>query len=268
MSRIIKLVCIFVMALSCFQIYRITSAQKQAETSFQELRETYQAEDTGTAPDLGLQSDSGTEVSDDPQEALPSDPPVPEVNPRITELLERNGDFVGWLTVEGTRIDYPVVCSPQEPEYYLRHGFDGAVNSHGVPFMDAACDLQESENLIIYGHNMRDGSMFYDLAMFTNTDFCEQNPLITFDTVSGPTTWQVVTVFKIAERDTRRFPYHMVTEFSPETQTAEDYISRCGYYSIWTADIPIEDDARLLTLSTCEYTLRNGRLVVVAKQIG
>ena len=281
MGKIVKIVCACVVVLCCAQLLRINRAQKLAQSSYQELRASYRAEEAAAAPSPApIQIAPPEESTAQPEPETPGEtepeaaestvePTEPEPDTdRFAELLARNGDFVGWLSVEDTRIDYPVVRSPLEPEYYLKRDFDGNSNGHGVPFMDTACDLWESENLIIYGHNMRDGTMFFDLAKFTKPEFCEQHPLITFDTLAGCTTWQVVSVFKIAAKDTRIFPYHRVTEFSPDTQTAKDYLARCAYYAIWTDDTPVAEDTELLTLSTCEYTLRNGRLVVVAKRIG
>ena len=87
-------------------------------------------------------------------------------------LYLENSDMVGWIRIDGTDIDYPVVQRVDEPNYYLKHDFAGRYTDYGCPFMQADCDaLAPSDNLIIYGHNMKDGSMFADLAKYRSKDF-------------------------------------------------------------------------------------------------
>ena len=78
-------------------------------------------------------------------------------------LYEQNNDFVGWISIEDTNISYPVMQSMDEPDFYLKHGFDKAYSNYGVPYLDEACATGLSNNLVIYGHNMKNGTMFHDL---------------------------------------------------------------------------------------------------------
>ncbi len=181
------------------------------------------------------------------------------------ELIKINGDFVGWLKVDDTKINYPVVQSKTDSDYYLNHGFYKESDSHGVPFVEPECDTENCDNLIIYGHNMRDKTMFGALEQFADAKFFGENHLIYFDTPAEHSVWQAVSVFRISEKDTQVFPYHKATRF--ENFSAADYIARTKYYAINFDETPIEQGTKLITLSTCEYTLDHGRLVVVAKKI-
>lgn len=88
------------------------------------------------------------------------------------ELYEQNNDLVGWICIEDTKINYPVMQSIDEPNFYLKHGFDKAYTNYGCPYVGESCDVNKpSDNLIIYGHHMKNGSMFSDLEKFKKKDF-------------------------------------------------------------------------------------------------
>lgn len=205
------------------------------------------------------------------QQQVATEPPTESEEPRpftkYDALAAQNPDMIGWLRIEGTDIDYPVMQTPDEPEYYLNHTFEKATDIHGVPFAEASCQPGESGNVTIFGHSMMDGSMFDALHEFANPKYCGNAPNIVFDTLTEPGLWKPVCVFKISTAMTRDFPYHLVTRFT-DTSTAADYLSRTKYYALWYDDtIPIPEAAQLLSLSTCEYTLEDGRLVLVAVRI-
>ncbi len=223
---------------SAVQFIRIDLAQKQSDRDFRTLREQADSQNQTTASDR-----------------------------KYRALAEQNPDFIGWIRVDGTKIDYPVMQKKDDPEYYLEHNFEKEYDARGVPFLDGRCDLQQSDQYVLYGHHMRDGSMFADLMKFTDPSFCEAGHLITFDTLNESGTWQPVMVFKISADRLSNFPYHEFVNFSSEGLTAEDFISRCKLYAIWSDESADLSDAKLLSLSTCEYSYGNGRLVVVAKKI-
>lgn len=102
------------------------------------------------------------------EQAEPTEEPAAERN--IPALIAANTDCIGWLSIDGTNISYPVMYTPHDPQKYLRRNFYGKYSQSGVPFLDGRCDLQ-STNLIIYGHNMKNGTMFSDLKKYLNTDF-------------------------------------------------------------------------------------------------
>lgn len=105
--------------------------------------------------------------------------------------------MVGWITVEDTKINYPVMQSKNEPNFYLKHGFDKAYTDYGCPYVQENCDVQEpSDNLIIYGHHMNDGSMFAGLMKFTDKAFWKQHKRISFNTLTDVQEYEVIAVFK------------------------------------------------------------------------
>ena len=105
--------------------------------------------------------------------------------------------MVGWIKVEDTKIYYPVMQSIDEPNFYLKHGFDKDYTDYGCPYIQENCDVEKpSDNLVIYGHNMKDGSMFSGLMKFRDKDFWEKHKTISFDTLTDHYEYEVVAVFK------------------------------------------------------------------------
>lgn len=186
------------------------------------------------------------------------------VNSRYLTLKEKNSDFVGWLTVDGTNIDYPVMQNANEPEFYLKHNFSKEDDRHGIPFASPSSEIPNGDNIIIFGHNMKDDTMFSELQKFISPEFCEENHSITFSTCTTSDIYDIIMVFKISESDAEKFPYYTYTSF--DNTTANKYLSAAAQYLIWSDNKKLGDDAKLLTLSTCEYTLNNGRLVIIAEK--
>ena len=101
--------------------------------------------------------------------------------PEYTKLFEQNSDIVGWIRIDDTQINYPVMQSPQEPNFYLKHGFDKEYTDYGCPYMSESCDVNKpSDNLIVYGHHMKNGTMFSDLEKFKSKEFWEEHKTFRF----------------------------------------------------------------------------------------
>ena len=188
--------------------------------------------------------------------------------PEYAEIYEQNDDLVGWIYIADTNINYPVMQSPEDPNFYLKHSFDKSSSNHGCPYLNANCDVSmPSDNLIIYGHRMKDGSMFADLDNFTSKAFWKSHRTITFNTLTQRQTYEVIAVFKVAT-DTgsaTEFKYYtFIDATSPDA--FENYIAQVKNIALYDTGITAEHGDKLLTLSTCEYSNHNGRLVVVAKQ--
>ena len=152
----------------------------------------------------------------------------------IQALIAENADCIGWLSIDGTNISYPVMHTPSDPQKYLRRNFYGKYSQSGVPFLDGRCDLQSS-NLIIYGHNMKNGTMFSDLKKFLNTDFLNAHRTVKFETADGVKTFTVTEVLK--------------------TNTADPWYNRITC-----------EDGRHLILSTCHGSGKDGRLLIIAAE--
>lgn len=180
-------------------------------------------------------------------------------------LKERNGDFIGWISIEGTRIDYPVVYRPEEEEYYLRRDFDGNYSYYGTPYLAENCEIGVSDNLILYGHHMNNGSMFSDLRKYTEQEFYESHKWIQFDTMEEFGTYEILSIFTTTA-DENGFAYHLFTKAETEAEF-DAFLEQCKRRSYYETGVTAVYGDQLLTLSTCEYSRANGRLVVVAKKI-
>lgn len=191
------------------------------------------------------------------------------VQPTSRNLYLENSDMVGWIQIEGTGIDYPVMQTPADPNYYLKHDFEKHYTDYGCPFMQADCDvLCPSDNLIIYGHNMKDGSMFADLAKYRSKDFWQAHKTVWFDTALGSCAYEIFAVIHttVQADAADAFPfYRFVNAASPEEFA--DYVSACQARALYDTGIFAEYGDKLLTLSTCDNITDNGRLLVIAKRI-
>ena len=185
------------------------------------------------------------------------------------ELYRQNEDMVGWIKVEDTNINYPVVQSVNEPNFYLKHKFDKTYSAYGCPYVQENCDVQKpSDNIIIYGHHMNDGSMFTGLMKYRNKSFWEGHKTITFDTLTDRHQYEVIAVFKtvVYTDSSDSFKYY---EFTDAENAAEfdAYVAKCKELSLYDTGVSAEYGDKLISLSTCEYSRNNGRLVVVAKRV-
>lgn len=176
-------------------------------------------------------AESVTDAETEPS-AEPTERPAAERN--IQALITENADCIGWLSIDGTSISYPVMYTPSEPQKYLRRSFYGQYSQSGVPFLDGRCDLQSS-NLIIYGHNMKNGTMFSDLKKYLNTDFLNSHRTVRLETADG--------VFLFTVTEVRR------------TNTADPWYDRTTC-----------EDGRRLILSTCYGSGKDGRLLIIAAE--
>lgn len=165
--------------------------------------------------------------------AEPTEQPAAEHD--IQALTTVNADCIGWLSIDGTNISYPVMYTPSDPQKYLRRNFYGRYSQSGVPFLDGRCNLQ-STNLIIYGHNMKNDTMFADLKKYADKDFLNAHRTVKFETADG-------------------IRYFTVTE-----------VLRTDITDAWYDRIAVEDGSRCLILSTCYGSGKDGRLLIIAAE--
>lgn len=181
-------------------------------------------------------------------------------------LKAQNPDFVGWIHIEGTRIDYPVVQSTYEADYYLRRDFNKNSSSYGIPYMMERCRVEEPEtNLLIYGHHMRNGAMFAALNNYTSKSYYNQHPYVQFDTLDRAGTYQIVGAIKIdAAGDQSVWQQILFPQNAAEFDQAWAVFGQQAFYD---TGVTITQQDHLLALVTCEYTLKDGRLMVLAKEV-
>ncbi len=190
------------------------------------------------------------------------------VQKKYARLYKHNPDFVGWIKIEDTDIDYPVMQSMYEEEYYIYRDYDKQSSSAGTLFVDTSCDIVMSDNVLIYGHNMHTGKMFHDLLEYEDEEFYKNHKTFTFNTIYGDGTYEVIAAFrtKIYEVDYTGFKYYQFFDASTEEEFM-DYVKNCVSMTPYTIINDVQYGDKLLTLSTCAYHTDNGRFVVVAKKI-
>ena len=185
----------------------------------------------------------------------------------LENIAKINSDVVGWIKIGNTNIDYPVM---QNGDYYLHRNIYKNYSSHGTPYLAEYCNIQYSDNLIIYGHHMNDNSMFAQLDNYKKHSFYENHKYIKFYSYyNGKTiekTYEVAIAFKTVVYSDKGFKYYNYTNFS-DVQELNDFIENCRKLEFYNTGIDINYGDKLITLSTCEYSQKNGRIVVVAKQI-
>lgn len=213
----------------------------------------------------------------------PVEPPQPGAAPGIGDVMEepdpelialekyaavheQNSDFVGWVNIDGTNINYPVMQTIDNPNFYLKRGFEKQYSNYGVPYAQENCALGISDNVVIYGHHMNNGSMFADLCKYEREDFYQEHPTIHFDTLSSLGEYEIVAVFKTVAYSEDGFKYYHFVDAEDET-AFDAFISQCKDLALYDTGVNAEYGDKLLTLSTCEYSRTNGRMVVVAKLI-
>ena len=176
----------------------------------------------------------------------------------IAALIAQNSDCIGWISIPDTTLDYPVMHTPEKPQKYLRLGFNEKYSFSGVPFLDARCSLQ-SDNLILYGHNLKNDTMFSSLAGYAQVSYSKKHPQIEFETAAGNTLYSVFAVVQVDEND----EWYNFVDF-PNSADFDEKISTLSERALYTTDIIPQFNQQLLTLSTCYGSQKNDRLIVVA----
>jgi len=192
-----------------------------------------------------------------------------ELKPKrdYSELYAQNSDFIGWLKIDGTPIDYPVMLTPTNEEYYLHRNFYKQYDYNGTLFCEAEIDpIRPSDNITIYGHHIKGGIMFHDLDNFKSKEFYEEHKTFIFDTIYRWGTYEIVAVYR-TDVNPGSFEYWNVQDCTEEE--FNEYVQFFTRKAIYKTDLidSVEYGDKLISLSTCAYHVENGRLVVVAKLI-
>ena len=193
---------------------------------------------------------------------------LPDVLDEYKTLYEKNKKLIGWLKIDDTNIDYPVMQT-SDNEYYLTHNLNQEYDKNGSIFMDKDCDvLKPSTNFILYGHHMASGKMFGKLGLYQKKSYYEEHPYIQFDTIYDKGTWQVMYVFRsrVYKEEDVVFKYYQFIDANTE-QEFDSYMNEMAEMSLYDTGVTAKFGDQLLTLSTCDYQETDGRFVVVAKKI-
>ena len=242
-------VCVLLFGVSLFQVISHYAGAQKAEEEFTKLAEI-------------------VEQTEDTPEEEPAGEEQEVISPleRYAELFAMNNDMAGWIRIEDTPINYPVMYTPDNPDYYLKHNFYKESSAYGVPYIAEHCDpMEPSDNVIIYGHHMNNGSMFAGLMNYEDRDFYERHKTVRFDTLTETAEYEVIAVFKTTVYDDTGFKFYLFSHAETEKEFT-DYVEQCRELALYDTGVTATYGDKLLTLSTCEYSNTNGRLVVVAKE--
>lgn len=198
---------------------------------------------------------------------VPTPTEVPPMLASYASLYKQNHHLFGWIEIEGTAVNFPVMYTPWNSEYYLHKKFDGTYSFSGVPFLDGDCYLG-CGNYLIYGHHMKNGTMFADVVNYASVEYWQEHPTILFDTLYELGTYEVIAAFYsrvYTGEDENVFRYYQYQDLS-EQDVFEDYVAQVKAAAIYDTGIEAAYGDQLLTLSTCEYSAKDGRFVVVARK--
>ena len=193
---------------------------------------------------------------------------LPDVLDEYKTLYQKNKKLIGWLKIDDTLIDYPVMQT-SDNEYYLDHNYNQEYDKNGSLFLDCDCSAYpQSTNLIIYGHHMKSGQMFGGLQKYAKESYAQKHSTIQFDTIYEKGTYQVMYVFRsqVYNENDIVFKYYQFIEANSEEEF-NSYMREMEAVSLYDTGVTASFGDSILTLSTCDYSQEDGRFVVVAKKI-
>ena len=188
---------------------------------------------------------------------------------QVQSLKTENPDIVGWLEIKGTNVSYPVLQGTDN-EFYMTHNYKKEKSKNGSIFLSKDYDWNiPSTNLLIYGHNMQNGTMFEELLKYADYNFYVQHPIINFTTVDEDAEYEIISVFKSrvyykSEQNVFRYYYFINAETEDEYN---EFVSNAKNSSLYNIDANATYGDQLITLSTCSYHVKDGRFAVVGRKI-
>lgn len=193
---------------------------------------------------------------------------LPDILDEYATLFVKNNELIGWLKIDGTKIDYPVMQTADN-DYYLSHNFNKDKDGNGCLFLDCSCTVfPRATNMIIYGHHMKSGNMFGNLQKYAKESYWREHSTIQFDTIYEKGTYEVMYAFysKVYDNDDLVFKYYQFTNANSETEF-NYYMNEMKALSLYDTGVTAEYGDTLLTLSTCDHSQTGGRFAVVAKRV-
>ncbi len=242
--------------------------EKQSITSIEDVRSMVQSVDEPVSEVSVKNEPTIYEETATPEaDVQPIPQEAPQILPKYETLYSQNPDLAGWLSIYNTSIDYPVMYRADDNDYYLNHDFHGQDDVNGLLVLDKRCDpAGNGVNCLIHGHNMKSGAMFGSLKKYENADYWCKHPFINYSTLYEDRTYEVFAVFKSSVYDeaTTDFKFFNYIDIATEDQFYE-YVNNAKNSALYDTGIYPQWGDSLLTLSTCEYSKENGRLIVVGR---
>lgn len=255
-NKIILMLLIVVLAISSYFFIKELVKNKKETDIFDDLQEIVEN------PEKSTNENQFTDILEKEKSNLSS-----ENTYNLENIAKINSEVIGWVKIDGTNIDYPIM---QNGDYYLHKDIYKNYSSHGTPYLAYYCDVKKSDNLIIYGHNMKDNTMFSQLEKYKNYNFYKKHKYIKFYSIEdGRTienTYEVMIAFKTIAYSDEGFRYYSYTNFQNYEDYAE-FVENCRNWEFYNTGVVGTHQNKYITLSTCEYSQKNGRMVVVAKKV-
>lgn len=190
-----------------------------------------------------------------------------QIKSEFKSLIENNKDIFGWITIEGTAVDYPVVQS-ENNGFYLNHNFNKEEDKKGAIYIDFRNNLDgKDDNYIIYGHKIRDGTMFSDLTKYvekeTFKEYFKNNNIIIFSSLYTDMKWKIFSVHVV---DLDKEDYHLYTKYKNRDKYLE-FLNNAKEKSLVKSDVELDKNDKIITLVTCNFWYKNSRVFIHAKLI-
>ena len=253
-SKIILILLIVILAISSYFIIKEFAENKKETDVYKDLQEI-------------VKEDNSKEINIVPNEDTENKEKDSSNKYNLENVANINSDVIGWVKIDGTNIDYPVM---QKGDFYLYRNIYKEYSSHGTPYLAEYCNVQYSDNLIIYGHHMSDNSMFAQLDDYKKNSFYNKHKYLKFYSYYNGQTieknYEIALVFKTVAYSDKGFKYYNYINFN-DIQELNEFIDNCKKLQCYDTGVDINYGDKLITLSTCEYSEKNGRMVIVAKQI-
>ena len=262
---ILLVVCIITAGVSGYFLYSYYHESHENQEFVSSLKDMIEEDETEETS--GETGNTETKVQKPPETVVVDDNTILK---RYQKLYEKNHDFIGWISIEGTKVDYPVMQCKEDEQRYMRKNFDKEYALAGTPFLAAACDAEKpSTNLIIYGHNMKDNTMFGTLSEYTDHEYWEEHKTVHFDTIYGLNEYEVVAAFHTVIPAFGQDGYQFYAFVDPEKpEELDEFVNEVQKKNELDTVFSATMNDHLLMLSTCDdYGAKEGRrFLVIAKR--
>ena len=241
--------------LSAIDIYEKEGTKEVVQNTSEEVQENVEPESKENGETISIEN---TEKLNEETERML----------QVKELQAQNADIVGWLEIENTNINYPVLQGTDN-SYYMTHNYKKEKSKNGSIFLDANYNWNiPSNNLLIYGHNLGNGMMFQELLKYENESFYQEHPVIRFTTAEEDAEYEIISVFKSrvyhkSEKNVFRYYFFLNSESEEEYN---QFVKNAKNASIYPIDVTASYGDQLITLSTCSYYVEDGRFAVVGRR--
>ena len=241
--------------LSTINIYEKEGTKQVVQNTSEEVQENVEPESKENGETISIEN---TEKLNEETERML----------QVKELQAQNADIVGWLEIENTNINYPVLQGTNN-RYYMTHNYKKENSKNGSIFLDANYNWNiPSNNLLIYGHNLGNGMMFQELLKYEKESFYQEHPAIRFTTAEEDAEYEIISVFKSrvyykSEKNVFRY-YYFINSKSEEEYN--QFVKNAKNASLYPIDATANYGDQLITLSTCSYYVEDGRFAVVGRR--